>query len=218
MALSNVVLETSDKPVLERTSGSAYRLAPSGIVEEHFREWMKRDDGCSYHNLVSRSGLFWRMAEKVIEQVSDISEISDILDVGCGEGHSGEPFIEIGSRLYGIDIVGEALAKAESKGYLGTKVRDILSDDLDSRTYPAVLSVGVIGDYVPSEILLPKMVDVTASGGILAFTAQKQTSDKRYIKDALSGFNILNFSSGPGYDCPGVLKEDYFFVVARKQA
>jgi predicted TPR repeat methyltransferase len=101
----------------------------------------------------------------------------DVLDLGCGTGLAGAAFAEVATRIDGIDLSPQMIAKARSRGlYADLAVADIESFlASDGRTYDLILAADTLvylGD------LTPTLVGVRGRlkpGGFFLFTVEKAT-------------------------------------------
>lgn len=144
-----------------------------------------------------------------------------ILDIGCGTGLVGLPLIDAGHELYGMDLSHEMLELAVDKEYADVYAGDVLVDTLPWKfEFDVLVSVGVIGEWVPAIPLLERTIGHLADSSVIALSLETMHSDPHAITDFLAGngFRVTNFSEQLGLDHPEYEEERYYYLVASRQA
>jgi predicted TPR repeat methyltransferase len=142
-----------------------------------------------------------------------------ILDVGCGTGLVGLPLIKAGHALYGVDLSREMLELAVDKEYADVYTGDVLVDTLPWKfEFDALVSVGVIGEWVPAIPLLERTIVHLAESSVIALSLATTHSDPRAIADFLDGkgFGITHLSKQLGLNHPVYEEEHYYYLVASR--
>ena len=140
-----------------------------------------------------------------------------ILDIGCGTGLAGLPLIEQGHRLYGLDLSSEMLDLALSKGYEEVFPGNFLSTELPwHQPFDAMISVGVIGEWVPAIPLLQRSIKYMADESLLAMTLEVEHSDFDPIANFLEseGYRVVHVLEKLGLEHPLYDVEMYFYLLA----
>jgi predicted TPR repeat methyltransferase len=98
----------------------------------------------------------------------------NILDLGCGTGLSGEPFIGIAETLTGIDISKKMLARAKIKNYYDELIEnDILSGlALLKKDYDLILCVDTLVYFGELDELFSKIVSRLEPDGLFSFSIE----------------------------------------------
>jgi SAM-dependent methyltransferase len=145
---------------------------------------------------------------------------TEIIDICCGTGLSGKPFIEHGHQVTGYDISEKMLEKAKAAGYKETFAGNLLLDDLPWRdAYGALISVGALGEWVPPEDVVPKLLPLLKrSGALFGVTSEIEHTDLKAVLKILKagGFQIISSRPGPGLRHPEYPPEDYYYILARR--
>jgi len=107
-----------------------------------------------------------------------------ISDLGCGPGSAGLPWIKEGYTLHGYDLSETLLEQATSFGYSTVQVCNLLDVGHLKQIIPFSqgLCIGVLGDYVPAEIILPELTEALLPGGTLLFTIEN-TYYLKYLEE-----------------------------------
>ncbi len=157
------------------------------------------------------------MFDLLIQIIHSVSS-SKIIDFACGTGLSGVIYVDLGFRVDGIDISEEMLKKAREKGYQKTWQKNLVIDDIDGITgYKMAICLGALGEYIPPEIVIPKMVATLEQTALLCFTSEEEHTDIAAVEKQLRefGFRVAHKSIKPGY-IDEELGEDHFYVVATR--
>ncbi len=142
-----------------------------------------------------------------------------ILDIGCGTGLVGSPLIEAGHALYGVDLSREMLELAVEKGYADVYAGDVLVDTLPWKfEFDALVSVGVIGEWVPAIPLLGRTIVHLAGSSVIALSLATTHCDPHDIADFLAGygFRVAHLSKQLGLNHPVYEEEHYYYLVASR--
>jgi SAM-dependent methyltransferase len=139
-----------------------------------------------------------------------------ILDVGCGTGLSGEKLVEAGFRVSGIDLSAAMAEKARLRGYRDVRVGDATAIEWPD-AFDCVLSVGLIGDWISAAILLPRLANALAPGGILAVTVARWSGQARRTRSWLddNGFQVRVCHRALGLHKPYHHRQSYDFLIAQ---
>jgi len=109
-----------------------------------------------------------------------------VLDLGCGPGKYFPPLAEDGACLLGVDFSQGMLRKALQLGAKGAATSvargDIEMLPLPDGTMDMVLSISVLGEYVPVAAGVPEAARVLRSGGLFTFTFMHLLNPYRLYK------------------------------------
>lgn len=105
-------------------------------------------------------------------------EVSDILDIGCGDGALSVPLLRANRTLTLLDISSNMLSSAESRipsnlhGNVTLRNEDFMEADLEHRAFDLILCVGVVAHVDSVEDLLGKIALLLKPGGyaVVEFT------------------------------------------------
>jgi SAM-dependent methyltransferase len=138
-----------------------------------------------------------------------------ILDVGCGTGLSGEDLARAGHQLSGIDLSAAMAEKARMRGYQEVRVGDATAVEWPA-AFDCVLCVGLIGDWIPAALLLPKISKALLPGGILAITVPQWSGQARKTREWLGSnrFRIREHHRALGFRKPFHHRQRYDFLIA----
>lgn len=189
-------------------------------AEVYFDSWIcRRPKGDTYDECTAPEYYFG--PEKIAAALLPrLAPKSDILDVGCGTGHAGIPFISAGHVVVGADISEEALKKARINGYDKTlKVNLALAEQIaPSNSVDAVVCVGVLDEWLRSDVLIEKLIAPLRSKASIGLTLNEMYSKSEYVIAALkkSGFSIHENTVGKGWHHPNYDAERFHYVVASR--
>ncbi len=180
--------------------------------------------GIDYHNAILTSGVpqkatgyLWQLAGLEIagESVRGI-------DLGCGSGVLGMGLRTLGycGQLRGIDVSPRMLEIAGTTGsYTELSLINLMAPEnwVALCDFDLVISVGLVGDYMPYYMALPRIREVLKPGGLLALAVEQRSTAHLALLKLFSDldFTILGETSIE-------VNEDYLelqtyeFYVARK--
>lgn len=142
-----------------------------------------------------------------------------VLDVGTGL--VGKLLIEKGFSVDGIDFSDEMMKFANERGYNNLILADIRQLDmleiLYQKHYHQIISVGVYGDFVDAEWVLP-LCDVLDSNGVLAIGGEYDNLDglSKILTD--TGFKIKEETDSIGHYTEHLFPKRYRYIVGIKQS
>lgn len=153
---------------------------------------MKQDSTLNYYNQNADAFIQNTIAVNFNETqdrfLSKLSQISHILDFGCGSGRDTKYFLEAGMEVTAIDGSKE-LCKAASE-YTGIHVKQLLFQDLsDVNTYDGIWACASILHLPKNELksVFQKMVTALKSDGIIYTSFKYGTAEGvrngRYFTD-----------------------------------
>ncbi|MBW3010779.1 methyltransferase domain-containing protein [Candidatus Woesearchaeota archaeon] len=157
------------------------------------------------------------MFDLLIQIIHSVSG-SNIIDFACGTGLSGFQFVDLGFTVDGIDLSEEMLKVARARGYRYTWQKNLVTDDVNGvKGYDLAICIGALGEYIPPEIVIPKMVATLEQTALLCFTSEEEHTDIRAVEQQLRGFGFLvaHKSVKPGY-IDEELGEDHYYVIATR--
>ncbi|MEK6808508.1 MAG: class I SAM-dependent methyltransferase [Nanoarchaeota archaeon] len=143
-----------------------------------------------------------------------------ILDVGAGSGLVGKLLIEKGFSVDGIDFSDGMMKLANRRGYNNLIPADIRQLDMlelvEQKHYHHIISVGVYGDFVDAEWVLP-LYDVLYSNGVLAIGGEYYNLDglSKILTD--TGFEIKEETDNIGHYTECGFPKKYRYIVGIKQ-
>lgn len=133
--------------------------------------------GRHYHEAILATGVPRQVAEMVQPYLKCEARI---MDFGCGSGVLGEMLTEQNQKLHleGIDFSPVMLGLARETGcYQQLHAANLLLPEefpvLENTPYDGAISLGLIGDYVPYYLALPRMRKCVRAGGWLAFSVER---------------------------------------------
>ncbi len=179
-----------------------YKLPNYFFVSRLFNSWAQ-----DYHFDALCSKIYNTIAEEAYTIKPDIKTVYDF---GCGSGLSGRPFILKGASVFGCDISRKMLRYAKKGGYDKTELMD-LSKKAPAGRFDLSLSVGVIGDYMPWTIVLPKMLFVSDT---VAFTSIEKITDDKMIHCLEEICNVKVNKPVGGWSRRHFSPDNYFLVCA----
>lgn len=124
----------------------------------------------------------------------------NILDLGCGTGLSGAPFLNVAETLTGVDISGNMLAQAKAKGYYTHLIENDIFSALKqlTKTYDLILSVDVLVYFGDLDKLFEKVVAKLNPDALFVFSIE--------LADATTSFYALQ-TSGRYQHTPAYIKK-----------
>jgi 2-polyprenyl-3-methyl-5-hydroxy-6-metoxy-1,4-benzoquinol methylase len=189
-------------------------------AEVYFDSWIcHRPQGDTYDECTAPEYYFG--PEKIAAALlTRLAPGSDILDVGCGTGNAGIPFISAGHVVVGVDISDEALKKARINGYDKTlKLNLALVEQIaPSNSVDAVVCVGVLDEWLRSDVLIEKLIAPLRKKASIGLTLNEMYSKSAYVIAALkgAGFSIHENLVDKGWHHPNYDAERFHYVVASR--
>lgn len=217
-----VDLISEDKQVvpsifLQKGKDHKFVLPNYDFTKSSFESWFN-DSSLPYDSNVAESPIYENFRLKLFNHLDKLEKLSPAIDFGCGTGISGQELIDLGVLVDGIDFA-ETHDVVLKNGYSNFYASNLATDSLSlSHKYAVAISIGLIGDYVPGEIVLPKMIEACDENALIGFTSLKENTFKKNIKNILknSGFKTLEFDLASGYSGKGVMNDQYYFVFAKR--
>ncbi|MCE0482699.1 MAG: class I SAM-dependent methyltransferase [Methylacidiphilales bacterium] len=176
--------------------------------------------GPEYHKAILATGVPEGAARALFPHIE--TEAQGI-DLGCGSGVLGLALREAGlpKPLDGVDLSPVMLELARKTGCYRDlqKANLLLPDECGgmARPYDFVITVGLIGDYVPYYVALPYLVSLLRPGGFAGFAVEPRSTPWAPL-GKLAGELDLTLLSEAILPVPeGKLNEEnYHFFVARR--
>jgi predicted TPR repeat methyltransferase len=142
------------------------------------------------------------------------------LDLGCGSGVLGLALRKRGilPPLDGIDLSPGMLALARETGCYRELRRAnlLLPAEPPALLYDFVVTVGLIGDYVPYYIGLPYAVTLLQPGGVLGFAVEMRSTPCHALEQAARDLKLETLSETIlTVPAAAFLPQTYHFFVAR---
>lgn len=191
-------------------AGEATPAMTRAYVGRLFDQYAARYDAALTENLAYRGPtVLLETAERVMRAAARPFHFNSVLDLGCGTGLAGAAFRAACGRLTGIDLSAAMVAKAAKKGFYDRLETADLVDFLEKEAggearYDLVIAADVfvyVNDLSP---IFAAVANVTASGGLFAFTAETHAGSnvkllptlryahaERYLRDLL---RVADFS------------------------
>jgi predicted TPR repeat methyltransferase len=204
----------------DTTGGKIKRFSRYAQVRAEFDMWAARivDDQTAYDEFHEICTTNIRLADKVLEEIDREDVV--VIDFGCGTGLSGQPFLDRGHIIDGIEFAPGMIKAARKRGYDRVYNRNLVTDPLRLRQrYDIAISVGVCGDWIPYYLLVPKMIKALKQRAALGFTSDVPATDKAKLEKLIqqNGFKILNFDKEKGPEGDNLKHTYYYFVVAKRE-
>lgn len=213
--------------LLDRTTVGKRYLSYDEIAH-HFDEWA-RERGIvsgffyspfahSYEDDVKQFAYHApeELATLVLSSLQNHEDMKTVLDIGCGTGLVGKPFLEKGYIVDGIDISRAMMARAIKRGYRNLKKHNIATTPLETTVrYDAAVSVGVVGEYVPADCaarnILLALQEKAVVGVAGEMTEQGTWDLQKVLKN--EGFQEAHFHRGFGYQHSARTPVEYAYMV-----
>ncbi len=156
------------------------------------------------------------LASLVLSSLQNHEDMKTVLDVGCGTGLAGKPFLEKGYIVDGIDISRVMMARAIKRGYRNLKKHNIATIPIEQpNVYDIAISVGVVGEYVPADCaarnLVPALQEKAVVGVAGEMTEQGTLDLQKILKN--EGFQEAHFHRGFGYQHSLKTPVEYAYMV-----
>jgi predicted TPR repeat methyltransferase len=147
------------------------------------------------------------------------------IDLGCGSGVLGLALRGEGMArpLDGVDLSPGMLELARATGCYRhlRRANLLLPDEPDARfatPYDFVISVGLIGDYIPYYIGLPYAATLLKPAGLIGFAVETRSTPWRALEAAMNDLGLAVLSETILTVPPSALvAQTYQFFVARKK-
>lgn len=219
--------------LLNALEGRTTERAPVAYARTVFDEFAEHFD----QRLIGELG--YRIPQILCERLLALRSESDanlaILDLGCGTGLCGIHVAKFASRLVGIDLSPNMLAKARARGVYHTLIESDVTDHL--RTAPAsefdaVLAADVFIYFGELREIFQEVARVLHSGGMFAFSIELASATAQdyellssgryaqsisYINRLATEFNLVKVETFPqvirGKSGNGV--EGQIFILAK---
>lgn len=136
--------------------------------------------------------------QRVLSKLCTLTNISSILDVGCGKGEFVWAARNFGYSIQGIELSQEAVSLACSFG-LPVQRQSLFSPELDSSSWNAITMFEVIEHVEDPVAMIQRATDLLAPGGILYLTTPNYFSlDRLFLGSKWNVFHpehIIYFST-----------------------
>jgi predicted TPR repeat methyltransferase len=154
--------------------------------------------GPEYHQAILASGVPAGAARALLPHLGPATKRG--IDLGCGSGVLGSALRDAGlpTPLDGIDLSPGMLALAQQTGCYRTLVRAnlLLPEEIPglAAPYDFAVTVGLIGDYVPYYVGLPRLVSFLQPGGLAGFAVEQVSTPWRPMEKLAGelGLTILS--------------------------
>ena len=179
-------------------------------------------DRCApdYHLAILESGVPYGAAEFIWPYIEDNHESG--IDFGCGSGVLGMGLRSQGfcGILDGIDVSPVMLNLArETQVYRHLIEGNLMEEESWPRIacYQFVISMGLVGDYIPYYLALPKMVECLELGGILGLAVEQRSTPHLALSRKMKEVGLEEMAATELVIAPAQLEgQTYEFVVAQK--
>ncbi len=194
-----------------------HKYAHYDDVADKFNDWASDPFGNTYDaQLAKAPEVHLLFSEMVLPLLRPASEV---LDVGCGTGLVGAPFVASGHTVDGVDISREMLKKTKERGYRETWKQNIVHGiDLKDRKYDALISVGVFGEYVPPVLALQRALPYLRQRAVVAFTSEKTSTDLDDVLDVLRQYRFIDHTPVEravyNEKRANLIPQDYYYITA----
>jgi SAM-dependent methyltransferase len=175
--------------------------------------------GDDYHQAIMASGAPTGAARALMPHVTPEARG---IDFGCGSGALGLALRDAGLRelLDGIDLspVMLELARATSCYRDLWRANLLLADEwpVPATPYDFAITMGLMGDYVPYYLALPRIVATVRPGGLVGYAVESRSTPSRALEKLAAELNLEPISETvlpvPEGKLTGQL---YYFFVAR---
>ncbi len=189
--------------------GSAPSYLPISYSRTHF---------CSYN--VDAKRFNYRapdeLAALVLSLLQNRKDMRTVLDIGCGTGLVGEPFLERGYTVDGIDISSAMMEHARETGYRNLTQHNVATTPLETTLrYDAAISVGVLGEYVPPDVAVTNVLDALQNRAVIGVAGEMTKQGISKLQNILrnEGFQRAHFHVGIGYQHSCKTAREYAYML-----
>ncbi len=187
-------------------------------VREEFDEWAEDPFGDTYDRDLGKKKRYpapKRIAKLLLPKMQ---QKENIIDFACGTGLSGLPYFKKGHFVDGIDFSEVSLKKALEKGYRNVWNVNLVEDSYPTlEKYSAAICIGCIGQYIPLDFMIPRIVNALKEGSLVGITIEKSKSlVETEVVEELKKNQLIPFSieEGLGYHI-GLGKGDFLYIGAQ---
>jgi hypothetical protein len=175
--------------------------------------------GPEYHQAIMASGVPAGAAQALIPFLKPDAQG---IDFGCGSGVLGAALRGAGLRqpLDGIDLSPVMLELAGETGCYRHLLPGnlLLPESYQTATapYDFAITVGLMGDYVPYYLALPRIVSSMRRGGYLGYAVERRSTPSHALEKLALELGLVALSESVLPVAPGVLEAQFYhFFVAR---
>jgi 2-polyprenyl-3-methyl-5-hydroxy-6-metoxy-1,4-benzoquinol methylase len=142
-----------------------------------------------------------------------------VLDLGSGTGLVGKELVKDGCTVDGVDFSKEMLRKATRHGYRELLCADLRQEKIEfflpGRTYDAIVSVGVYGDFVEPQ-WFSSVLPMLSPNAVVALAGR--TNDLLPVKEILEkeGFEIVAEERGIAHYTIVYSPVEYIYIIAKR--
>lgn len=219
--------EEIEEALLNRTT-EGKRYSSYDEIAHHFDNWAKERGiisrpfynpfAYSYEEDVKRFKYHApeELATLVLSLLQDHEDMKTVLDVGCGTGLVGKPFLEKRYIVDGIDISRAMMAHAIKHGYRNLKKHNIATTPLETTVrYDIAVSVGVVGEYVPADCAAENVVHTLQDRAVIGVAGKMTEQGTWDLQKVLKqeGFQEVHFHRGFGYQHSLRTPVEYAYIV-----
>ncbi len=183
--------------------------------QDEFDRWaVGQGYGLTYDRSLAETQLHSEVFS-LVQQVAPIQAEDTILDLACGSGLAGTPFIDAGCILSGIDFSPKMLELARGRGYTSTDVVNLKerTDPLEG-VYDFVLAIGVAEDYVSVSHLVHLASESIGQGALFVVSCPGERNLSELLAD--SGMSPI-VSSHFDFAAKGAVNQQLELVVSKRE-